>query len=227
MKNPLPKLFVLLLAISMAACQQPEISQKTDADGLAPIQHSGMDAAMADPGADFGAYRNIVIEDLGMSRLKILDPAGNTPAYDKFKLDDNDIGALRNAYRKQVEGELSRGGSFNVLAPDSKNASAGTLVLVTDLVRLAPNAPRENSERFAESARDKTFTQGAGSMTLEAGLIDVATGKTVVIMRDTLIDTELWGQNNPVSNRAAVERAFSQWGVKLRTALASLRAQKP
>lgn len=209
----------------LAGCQKAVVSQQTDAEGLANVDHTGMAVARADPQFDFSNYRTIVIGDLGFSRLQIVQPSDNTARYSAFTLNDKDKGDLAKAYRDNVATQLSRDGAFTVATPSSAKAP-GTLILFTEMVRLQPNAPREQSERFTESARDKTFTKGAGSMTLEAWLIDAGSGKTVVALGDTLVDTEIWGQNDPVANRAAVERAFSSWGLKLRDTLADLRGRQ-
>ena len=204
----------------LAACQQPTISDDTAGSGLAEVRYSGMDSARADPGVDFTGYRNVVIEDIGFDRLKIVEPSTYSPRYGKFTLDDNDKALLRKAYRERVAAALPKAG-----LTASDNASAGSLRLVSELVKLEPNAPREKDERFGASARNDTYTRGAGSLTLEAKLIDAASGKTVATMKDKITDAEVWGQNNPVTNRAAVQRAFTQWAAKLGSQLQAFRAR--
>ena len=211
----------LLGSFALAACQKPTMTQQTDAHGLAKVKSSGMTAAKADPSVNFSEFHEVVIADLDFSHLQIVQPADSSPRYDAFSLDDKDRAQMREAYRNQVGSELGKGGLQVVDANGAKRP--GTLVIFTELLRLQPNAPREKSERYTESARDKTFTKGAGSMTLESSVIDAATGKTVAVFGDTLLDTEVWSQNDPVANRAAVERAFSSWGLKMRDTLQALR----
>lgn len=212
---------VLALGALLAACQSPTISDDTSGAGLAQVRHSGMDSALADPGVDFARYRNVVIDDIGFDRLRIVDPSTYSPRYGRFTLDDNDKTLLRRAYRERVSAALAKRG-----LDTSDTAGAGSLRLVTDLVKLEPNAPREKDERFGTSARNETFTRGAGSLTLEAKLIDVASGRTVATMEDKITDTEVWGENNPVTNRAAVQRAFTQWATKVGAQLEAFRARR-
>jgi hypothetical protein len=202
-------------ALLLAACQTPTITDEATDAGLAEVRHSGMDSAQADPRVNFADYRNIVIEDIGFDQLKIVEPSTYSPRYGKFMLDDADKTALRKSYRERVGTALTKGGAFTT----TDTASAGSLRLVSELVKLEPNAPREKDERFGASARSETFTRGAGSLTLEAKLIDAASGNTVATLRDKITDAEVWGDNNPVSNRAAVQRAFTQWATKLRAQL--------
>lgn len=204
----------------LAACQQPTISDETSGTGLAEVRHSGMDSALADPSVNFASYRNIVIEDVGFDRLKVVEPSTYSPRYGKFTVDDTDKAMLRKFYRERVGAAVAKTGRTT-----NDSAGAGSLRLVTDLVKLEPNAPREKDERFGASARNETFTRGAGSMTLEAKLIDAASGKTVATMRDKITDTEVWGENNPVTNRAAIQRAFTQWAAKVGAQLQAFSAR--
>ena len=221
MKRTLASATLCAAAIWLAACQEPEIQSQGEAGGMAPVAHSGMTNAQADPSADFASFRNVAIEDLGFDHLEVLDPGYDMPRYKRFSVTEQDVANLRKMYRERVSAELVKDGAFTT----SQAAGPGTLKLVTQMVRLEPNAPREQDERFTTSARDRTFTKGAGSMTLEAQLVDASTGKVVANLRDKMTDDEIWEANNPVSNRAAVERAFSQWGMKLRRQLLAFRGQ--
>jgi Protein of unknown function (DUF3313) len=215
-------LIVLLLGLALTACnQQPEISDKTNSAGLADVKHSGMTVAMADPNAHFAQYKSVLIADLDFSQLQIIQPQDSSPRYGKFTLSDEDKEALSKGFREQVGKELSDNGGYTVITDLNTQPSPALLVLVAQMVRLQPNAPREKSAIGVDSARDRTYTPGAGSMTLEAKLVDSSTGKTVALVGDTLTDTDVWAQNDPVSNRGAVERAFSDWGRALRHQLQS------
>lgn len=205
---------LLLGGALLAGCQQPTVASAADTEGLSAIERSRLDLAKADPAVDFGAYNGIVIEELGFSRLNIVEPRGQSPRYGKFTLDEGDMAALRKLYREQLGRTL---GESRYRIADTPGA--GTLRLVSDLVRLAPNAPRDRDLRLGGSVRNEVYTEGAGSMTLEAQLIDPASGRTVALLRHKLTDPEVWGSNNPVSNRFAVTRAFARWGALLRQQL--------
>gem|GEM_PF-2796365 len=209
----------------LAGCQQPSVSRHTDAQGLASVENSGMAVAKADPSAHLAGYDKVVIADLDFSHLQIVQPSDSSPRYGDFTLDDKDKAQLSEGYRNRLGEQLGKNGEFRVVDANAAK-QPGTLVVFTDMLRLAPNAPRDSSARFVQSARDKTFTKGAGSMTLESVLVDAATGKTVAVFGDTLLDPEIWGRNDPVANRAAVERAFDSWGLKMRDALQAVRAHQ-
>ena len=222
MNNAWLKVCIFVLGcFALAACQKPTVTQQTDSQGLAKVENTGMAAAKADPSVNFSQFNDVVIADIDFAHLQIVQPTDSSPRYGAFTLEEKDKAQMRDAYREQVGSELGKGGWQVVDANSAKRA--GTLVIFTEMLRLQPNAPREQSERFTQSARDKTFTKGAGSMTLESSVIDAGTGKTVAVFGDTLLDTEVWGQNDPVANRAAVERAFSSWGLKIRDTLRALR----
>ena len=209
-------LFAVLLGL--AGCQQPEIKGQPNAQGLSEVANSGMREALVDPKVDFSRYKSIAIADMNFSRLQIVDPSDYSGRYQKLKLSEEDVAMLRSEYRRKLGEVLSGQGGYQIvdsIVPGAKD----TLIVRTDMVRLEPNAPREKDEIGVSSARDRTFTKGAGSMTLEAELIDVATGKAVVVLRNEVSDTETWGDNNPVSNRAAILRAFTSWGYGIRRQL--------
>ena len=205
-------------ALALAACQQPEIKGPPNANGLSEVANSGMQAVLVDPRVDFSRYRAIAIADINFSRLQIVEPTDYRGRYKKMTLSDEDIAMLRSEYRRKLGEVLGQQGGYQIVdsvVPGAKD----TLIVRTDMVRLEPTAPREKDEVGVVSARDKTFTKGAGSMTLEAELVDVSTRKAVVVLRDEVSDIETWGNNNPVSNRAAILQAFTSWGYGIRRQL--------
>lgn len=216
---------LFLLTWTLSGCQQPQIAAATNAQGLAPVRYSGMDYAMADPRATFAAYRAVLIEPLGFSRLQIFAPADDTGRYGRFSFDEEDMRVLRSEYRRKVAQALGERDGYRIVAtPDTGAADGATLRLQTELLKLEPNAPRERDEIGAVSARDRTFSKGAGSLTLEARLIDARTGEVVAVLRNEEKDDEAWGPNNPVTNRAAIIRAFYGWGLAVRRQLDAFAA---
>lgn len=209
---------VLLASLGLAGCQQPEIKGQPNAQGLSKVANSGMDAVMVDPKVDFSQYKSIVIDDMNFSRLQIVEPTDDMARYRKMTLSEEDVAMLRSEYRRKLGEVLSEQGGYRI-ADSVQSGAKDTLIVRTDMIRLEPNAPREKDEIGVGSARDKTFTKGAGSMTLEAELVDAGTGKAVVVLGDEVTDTETWGNNNPVTNRAAILRAFTSWGYGIRRQL--------
>jgi hypothetical protein len=204
--------------LGMAGCQQPSIKGQPNANGLAEVANSGMNAVLVDPKVDFSRYRSIAIADMGFVRLQIVEPSDYSGRYQKMTLSEEDIAMLRREYRRKLGEVLGEQGGYQIvdsIEPGAKD----TLLLRTEMVRLEPNAPREKDQIGGGSARDKTFTKGAGSMTFEAELVDIGTGRPVVALRNEVADMDTWGDNNPVSNRAAIVRAFTSWGSGIRRQL--------
>lgn len=222
------KLMITGLACSLllAGCKQPEIQGQPNQQGLAQVQYSGMNAALANPAVDFAKYKAIVIDDMDFSQVQISEPTDYSGRYAKFKLTDEDRSRLNDGYKRKLAESLSENGGYRIVDSAAAGATA-TLRIRTELLRLQPNAPRERDEIGAGSARDKTFTKGAGSMTLASALIDAGNGKVVAAFRDELTDTEVWDQNNAVTNRAAILRAFDSWGRALRRQLEAFSTPKP
>lgn len=213
-------LIITLLGLSwlLAGCQQPEVKGQPNAQGLATVANSGMDEVLVNPKSDFSKYKSIAIADMNFSRLQIVDPDDRSGRYEKLKLSEEDLAVLRKEYRRKLGEVLSGKGGYQII-DNVVPGAADTLIIRTDMLRLEPNAPREKDEIGVVSARDKTFTKGAGSMTLAAELVDAGTGKPVVLLRDEVSDIDTWGTNNPVTNRAAILRGFSSWGYGIRRQL--------
>ncbi len=201
----------------IAACQpQPTFDGAPDADGLIEVKRSGMDAVAIDPGVDFGQYGKLLIDGLHFSNVDIVDPNGShDPRYRKLTLSDDDKARMNQQFIRQMTKQLMKDGFYDI----TTQTGTGTLRVVTEVVRLAPTAPRESDEKFSASVRNETYTRGAGSMTLESRLHDSASGKLVAVLRDKLTDSELWGPNNSVTTNAAVQRAFTRWAQQLQRQL--------
>lgn len=208
----------LCLALPLAGCQQAPTHDSPADEGLTPVERTSFDLAKADPAVNMASYNTVIVEPLGFSRLDIVEPGSSQGRYHPFSLDERDQASLRELYQRQVNLALGADGRY-AIATDAGTSGTGTLRLVSDLVKLEPKAPRERDRRFGSSARDDVYTEGAGSLTLEAQLIDSTTGKTVMLLRNRLRDTEVWGPNNVVTNRAAINRAFSRWANQLRRQL--------
>lgn len=193
----------------LTGCAQPVIEGPADASGLVAIKHSGLDESKVDPTADLSKYSSLLVEGLSFTDVKLVDPnTSHSARYVDFKLSDADKQRLNQLFMEQVTKQLTKGGNFKV----ASQAGAGTLRVTTELVELDPNAPRESDERFTSSVRNDTYSRGAGSLTLESKVYDSTSGKLVAVIRDEYTDSETWGNNNSVTNTAAVRRAFTRWG---------------
>ena len=212
-----------LLALTTAllvACAQPALQGPPDASGLVAIEHSGLDAARIAPDADLSQYQNLLIDGLHFTDVKLVDPGkGQRSRYRPLSLSDADKQLLNRLFVEQVSKSLNRSGAYGV----ATQPGAGTLRVVTELVELAPNAPRESDQQFGASVRNDTYSRGAGSMTLESTVSDSVSGRTLAVLRNELTDAEVWGVNNSVTNQAAVQRAFTRWG----STLQRLKAARP
>jgi len=196
----------------LTACAQPVVEGPADASGLVTIKHTGLDSTKVDPNINLSTYSSLLVEGLGFSDVKLIDPnSSHSARYKDFVLSDADKQRLNQLFMEQVSKQLTKGGVFGI----ASQAGPGTLRVTTELVELDPNAPRESDERFTSSARNDTYTRGAGSLTLESKVYESANGKLVAIIRDEYTDTETWGSNNSVTNTAAIRRAFTRWGSTL------------
>jgi hypothetical protein len=222
---PIQALIALALTLLVTACQQqPASGESAGIEGMRSIQNAGIEQALVNPDANLTAYSSLLIGDLQFSRLEVTDPGRHDARYREFALSDDDKAQLSSLYRQQVEKRLMRDGRFAVTTQPGR----GTLRVVTELLRLEPTAPREQDARTPGSARDRTYTRGAGSLTLESQLFDSVSGKRVAILRDKLTDNDMiWWPNNSVTNQAALRRAFSRWAATLQQQLKQAQMATP
>ncbi len=216
-RSALQAMAVIALALTIVACgQQPTIEGAANADGLVAVKHTGMDVVQVAPGTDLSPYRKLLIDGLSFSSVDIVDPnTSHSARYKDFVLSEADKQQLNQLYVQQVTKQLLKGGIYNI----TTQPAADTLRVTTELVKLEPNAPRESDEQFTSSARNDTYTRGAGSMTLESQVYDSVSGKRIAVLRNELTDSETWGTNNSVTNTAAVKRAFTRWASQLQKQL--------
>lgn len=189
---------------------------------LQALTGTSMDVAQADPRADFSRYRQLVLEPLGFDKLRIVQPAKSVGRKD-FALDERDRERLRKQYMESATKRWRERG-FEIV--DAAAAGPDTLRLAVDMVELKPNAPKEDSADIGGSARDRTYSRGAGSMKLAAEFRDAASGQVLAVFSDKMTDLEVWGPNNSVTNLAAAGRAFSTWNERLGTRIGALAQKK-
>lgn len=208
----------IAVCLALGACTSPQISDTRNEQGMSAVTRTGMDSVHIDPSVDFASYRSVVIDNLGFDKLQIVQPTQSGTSRGKFVLTEKDMQSFRKAYRDRVADALQSKDGYTIVEPAAAR-QPGTLRLVTELVRLAPKAPREQDRTGYASSRSSTFSKGAGSMTLESRLLDATTGKTVATMVDKVSDPEIWRENNSVTNVQAVRRGFGTWAAALRRQL--------
>jgi hypothetical protein len=203
--------FLVSSALAIAGQNPPDVSK----NGLVRDPNARVRLAYIRPGADFSKYRTIELAALQFpTSVRDAAPSGSTRRFrESYVLRDQDAAALREDYARMMRDELGKAGYSFVTArrPD-------TLVVAAQVLRIRLNAPIESS-RLSYSGSGRTYSRGAGSITVGAVLADGETGHVLAQVADQYVPTGIWGINNSVTNRAEARRAFRKWASALRRRL--------
>ena len=129
---------------------------------------------------------------------------------------------LEKIYQESMAKQLQEKGDFEIV----QNPGPDVLILSAAVLQITPNAPKDDNSREFASARSTVYSEGAGSMSIAAGLFDSESGKALAQLADSKTSSSMWGVNNRVTNLSDVSFMFSQWASQLNTALKKLQANK-
>jgi hypothetical protein len=208
-------LVAALLASGCAVSSQKPASQ----DGLVLQPSQGLDAVYLRPGVDFRLFNDIVLEPVQVAFDKDWDP-NSTQRDLSRRLSEQDIQKMRDemaqTFREIFVKELESGGYKVVDRPGSDS-----LVANASLNDVFVNAP----DKMAPG-RSQTYTMESGRMTLLLELHDSVSGQLIGRIADRKIGDN-FGRleiTDSVTNSADFRRAVSDWAVRLRKGLDTLRS---
>ena len=176
-------------------------------DGLVQRKVKGIDAVYVRPDVDFNVYRNIALDPVVVAFDRNWKPnrGGST-----LRLSTSEIEKIRekmaSGFQSIFAEELAAGGYAIVPKPldDTLRISAG----LADVYINAPDT--------ASAARTKTYTRGAGRMTLAMELRDGPTGQLLARVVDRHVDDSSVAQwTTSASNSAEFRRTVKDWAQRL------------
>ena len=177
-------------------------------DGLVQRKAKGIDAVYVRPDVDFSVYRNVVLDPVQVAFDKNWKP--NRGGSTTLRLSTSEIEKIREkmatGFQSIFAEELAAGGYAIVPKPldDTLRVSAG----LADVYINAPDT--------ASAGRTKTYTRGAGRMTLAMELRDGPTGQLLARVVDRHVDDSSVAQwTTSASNSAEFRRAVKGWAQRL------------
>jgi len=188
-------------------------------DGLVLRKSKGIDAVYVRPDVDFSGYRNVVLDPVVIAFDKNWKPnrGGST-----LRMSTSDIERIRekmaSGFLSIFSEELAAGGYAIVPKPldDTLRVSAG----LADVYINAPDT--------ASAGRTKSYTRGAGRMTLAMELRDGPTGQLLARVVDRHVDDSSVAQwTTSASNTADFNRAVKDWARRLVKGLDSVTGKSP
>jgi hypothetical protein len=199
-------LAALIPALATAAKKPPP-----SWDGLDYRPTKGLDAVYVRTGADFKAYRTVLLDPVEVEFDRNWKPnstgMNRVSSADMQKIRDN----MASDFRKVFTEELAAGG-YQVV----EQAGEDTLRVSAALVDVYINAPDTMTP-----GRSYTYTMNAGQVTLVTEMRDGPTGQLLarVVDKKAGTDTGSLQVSSSVSNSAEFRRAVRSWAKRLRTGL--------
>jgi len=208
MKYLKPALTIILLLSGLLALTPTwakEHSPAANDEGMELVEDSELATVYADPGADLGVYKQILLEDATVAFKKNWQRDQNRDHPMKVRNSDmeritEDVATI---FRKVFTEQLTKSG-YEI----TQETGPDVLTLKPAIVDLDVYAPDVNSASFTRS-----YSESAGEMTLNLELFDSLTGDKIARATDRKRD---WDQGylewrTRVSNRADAERMMKSW----------------
>lgn len=206
----IPRAAVAIALVTLAACAtRPGPAPTWEGLELAPSKR--FDVVYLQPGADFSAYKAVILDPAQVAFAKDWDPNRDVRGVSR-RLNAEDLEAIKDGLagivREIFTEELGKGGYPLVDAPGHD-----VLRLSPAIVDLYINAP----DRM-EPGRSTTYTTDAGRMTLVLEVRDSVTGDLLARVVDAKSgrDTRMMTITNRVTNTAEARRAVRSWAESLR-----------
>lgn len=209
---------ILVASPVLAKKNLPEINE----DGMKLVKNTRMTTIYADPDADLGIYKKIMLQDASVAFKKNWQRDQNRQsAYSMaFMVKDSDVERIKKdvstLFKELFTKELQDGGYVLVDAPGEDVLMVKPAIINLDVV--APDV--------RAAGRTQSYSESAGEMTLVLELYDSQTNALIVKARDRKRDYKngYFEWRNSVSNRADARRMMSAWAKTFRESLDEARS---
>lgn len=215
MKNTI---LILIISLFVCACTMNKPHEKNIAAeatplGLQEVKSNSLDAVYIDK-ARIATYKNVIVEPLDMSTVKIRKPSNTNIAYDTpWELDERD----RNFYQERYQSSMKKYWLSKSNLTQVEQAGPATLKVKATLVEIAPLGSKDDSK--GRPTMTKVYSEGMGTMTLKYELSDASSGKVLGLISDQRDLGKVWEENNRVSFNQKVRLAFDAWARRLQKEL--------
>ena len=218
-------LYAVAAAFALSACAST--SQKSPIDdmslnqGLVRVDVKGVDAIYKVPESNLSGYDKVILRPIEVEFSKNWKPENDSVLYQMNKPDREKIKSeLQQAFAEVFTQVLQEKGGYQVVTEPAKDV----LEVQAAIVNLYISAPDVSMQT---SARVRTYTADAGSMTLIAELHDSVTGQLLSRAYDRRddLDSGQWQWTNSVTNTADAKREIRRWAELLKQALDASRGK--
>jgi len=224
----LRKLFVLFLSLVFSAYSLATIAKARDFpeisdDGLQLVKDSKMAVVYAEPGADLGIYRRIMLLTPEIAFKKNWER--NLKSRSASKISRVNTKGIKKELAQEFEAiftETLTNGGYELV----DEAADDVLLIRPSIVNLDVTAPEQHGAGSSSS-----YTRSAGEMTLYIELFDSETGDLIAKALDRRIDNEnnqgVYSWATSSSNKQAAARILTGWANILLNALNEAKNTAP
>lgn len=206
------KISILLIALVLgftgchvAKKYETSAAESAQKAGLTPLQKSHFDVTYVASSANFSEYKNLLIDELDFSAVKIISPS-NRHAFDRpWELDESDKHYYEEKFSAATKNKLIDTGLFKQVNTADKN----TLELKTKILEIAPLATKDDIKSRPNFV--KVYSEGFGKMTISFEFYDATTHQLVATATDQHDLGSIWEENNRLQNNAQIRLAFDYW----------------
>lgn len=212
-------IWVILFGLFLTACSitkphEKNLAKEAEPLGLKEVKTSTLDSVFTADQASLANYKQVILEPLDLSAVKIRKPSNTNLAYDTpWELNDQDRKFYQERYQLSMKKQwLDKSGLTQV-----DQASANTLKVKATLLEIAPLGSKDDSK--GRPTMTKVYSEGVGTMTLKIEIADATSGKVLVLISDQRDLGKMWEENNRVSFNQKVRLAFDAWARNLQKEL--------
>lgn len=204
---------LLVTACSINKPHEKNLATEAAPLGLQEVKSNSLDAVYIDK-AGIATYKNVIVEPLDMSAVKIRKPSNTNIASDTpWELNDRD----RKFYQERYQLSMKKYWLSKSNLTQVERTGPATLKVKASLVEIAPLGSKDDSK--GRPTMTKVYSEGMGTMTLKYELSDASTGKVLGLISDQRDLGKVWEENNRVSFNQKVRLAFDAWARRLQKEL--------
>jgi len=198
----------LMLAITfLTACTgSPHLKEGGETKGgLSPVAGVSFDEVFVALDAELEGFKALYVEPLDASSTVVnFRPDSRIYPRGKWEMTDTDRQRFAKQYREAMTKALLLKGYSLKAEP-----AAGVLVVKSQLLEIAPLAPKDNFKD--RDVSKKYVSQGAGTLTMAMQLHDGVDGRLLATIEDKRVAGYRWQRNTRFNNQHEVRLVFASW----------------
>jgi len=197
---------VAMMAFLSACAGNPHVQEGGETKGgLSPVVGTNIDEIFVALDAELEGFKRFYVEPLDASGTEVnYRPDSRIYPRGEWEMTDADRQRFAKQYSDAMtKALLSKGYSLET------EAAAGVLVVKSQLLEIAPLAPKDDFK--SRDLGKKYVSQGAGTLTMAMQLHDGVDGRVLATIEDKRVAGYRWQRNTRFNNQHEVRLVFASW----------------